>query len=83
MNTKVQTAIKGSAIALAMLLATGCTGMQNDIDALKTRVDLLEQEVAAANAAAANSASALAFRRLCRSACSMMEVSFSSSPSVS
>ena len=47
-----------TAIAAAVLV-TGCTGMQGDIDALKTRVDLLEQEVAAANAAAANSTAAL------------------------
>jgi hypothetical protein len=59
MDSKIQTAIKGCVVALVMVMATGCTGMQNDIDALKTRVDLLEQEVAAANAAAANSTAAL------------------------
>jgi len=59
MDSKIQTAIKGCVVALIMVMATGCTGMQSDIDALKTRVDLLEQEVAAANAAAANSTAAL------------------------
>jgi hypothetical protein len=59
MDSKIQTAIKVCVVALVMVMATGCTGMQNDIDALKTRVDLLEQEVAAANAAAANSTAAL------------------------
>lgn len=53
MNSKTKIAIKGAAVTLAALLATGCTGMQGDIDALKTRVDLLEQEVATANANAA------------------------------
>ena len=56
---KTQKAIKLCAAILATALMTGCAGMQNDIDALKTRVDLLEQEVAAANAAAANSAAAM------------------------
>ena len=50
MNTKVQTAIKVSAIALAMVLATGCTGLQNQIDALETKVGQLEQQVAADDA---------------------------------
>lgn len=59
MNTKVQTAIKGSAIALAMVLATGCTSMQNQIDALETKVGQLEQQVATANANSANASSAL------------------------
>ncbi|MGI9291444.1 MAG: Lpp/OprI family alanine-zipper lipoprotein [Gammaproteobacteria bacterium] len=56
---KIQKAIKLCAAILATVVMTGCAGMQNDIDALKTRVDLLEQEVAAANAAAANSAAAM------------------------
>ncbi len=56
---KVQKAIKGIAVLLAVTLLSGCAGMQSDIDALKTRVDLLEQEVAAANAASANSAAAM------------------------
>ena len=61
MNRKVQTAIKGLTITTVIALATGCasTGTQEEIDALKTRVDLLEQEVAAANAAAAESGAAL------------------------
>jgi hypothetical protein len=56
---KVQKAIKGCAVLLAVMLVSGCTGMQSDIDALKTRVDLLEQEVAAANASSANSTAAM------------------------
>jgi hypothetical protein len=56
---RTQKAIRICALFLAMVVMTGCTGMQSDIDALKTRVDLLEQEVAAANAAAANSAAAM------------------------
>jgi len=59
MNTKVQTAIKGSVIAIAMVLATGCTSMQNQIDALETKVGQLEQQVASANANSANASSAL------------------------
>ncbi len=64
MDSKVKTAHRGYAgilaLAAATLLTTGCTsGMQSDLDALKTRVGLLEEEVAAANAAAANSATAL------------------------
>jgi murein lipoprotein len=59
MNTKVQTAIKVSAIALAMVLATGCTGMQNQIDSLETKVGQLEQQVASANANSANASTAL------------------------
>jgi hypothetical protein len=59
MNTKVQTAIKVSAIALAMVLATGCTGTQNQIDALETKVGQLEQQVASANANSANASTAL------------------------
>jgi len=59
MNMKVQTAIKVSAIALAMVLATGCTGTQNQIDALETKVGQLEQQVASANANSANASTAL------------------------
>ena len=58
MNRKVQTAIKGSVIALALVLATGCTSIENRLDQLETKVGLLEQEVAAANANAANAAAA-------------------------
>lgn len=57
MNSKTRTAIKASALSLALLAATGCTsGMQTDVDALKSRVDQLEQELEAAQA---NSAAAL------------------------
>jgi hypothetical protein len=59
MNKKVQTAIKGSVIAIAMVLATGCTSMQNQIDALETKVGQLEQQVASANANAAVGPTAL------------------------
>ena len=61
MNRNVQTAIKVLTITTVIAMATGCasTGTQEEIDALKTRVDLLEQEVAAANAAAAESGAAL------------------------
>jgi len=58
MNRTVQTAIKVSAIAVAMVLATGCTSLENRIDQLETKVGLLEQEVAAANANAAKGAAA-------------------------
>jgi outer membrane murein-binding lipoprotein Lpp len=50
MNNKVQTAIKGSALVLAVLLASGCTSIENRLDALESKVGQLEQEVAAANA---------------------------------
>lgn len=59
MNKQVQTAIKGSALVLATLLATGCTSLENRIDALETKVGQLEQEVATANANAANAPVAL------------------------
>ena len=59
MNKKVQTAIKGSVIAIAMVLATGCTSLQNQIDALETKVGQLEQQVASANANSANASAAL------------------------
>ncbi|HJP03641.1 MAG TPA: Lpp/OprI family alanine-zipper lipoprotein [Gammaproteobacteria bacterium] len=53
MNKKVQTAIKASAIAMIVVLASGCTSVENRLDQLETKVGLLEQEVATANAAAA------------------------------
>jgi hypothetical protein len=56
MTKKVQTAIKGTAVLLAMFIATGCTGVQNQVDALETRVGQLEQQVSADNS---NSGSAL------------------------
>jgi hypothetical protein len=59
MNNKVQTAIKGTAAVLVILLASGCSGMQNQIDSLESKVGQLEQEVAAANANSANGTAAL------------------------
>ncbi|MBS94303.1 MAG: hypothetical protein CL799_07685 [Chromatiales bacterium] len=58
MNKKVQTAIKASAIAMIVVLASGCTSVENRLDQLETKVGLLEQEVATANASAANAAAA-------------------------
>ncbi len=49
----MKTIIKVSAVTLAMALATGCTNVENRMDALETQVGLLEQEVAAAKASAA------------------------------
>jgi hypothetical protein len=64
MGIKVQTAIKGCLLALVMVVSVGCTtGMQSDLDALNTRVDLLEQEVQSAKAAKAASANAAAAMR--------------------
>jgi hypothetical protein len=52
--------ILAATAALTVLLATGCTsGIKDDISALQSRVDVLEQEVAANKAAAANSTAAL------------------------
>ena len=59
MNNKVQTAIKGSALVLAILMASGCTTINNRLDALETKVGQLEQEVAVANANSANASAAL------------------------
>jgi len=59
MNNKVQTAIKGTAAVLAILLATGCSGINNRLDSLESQVGQLEQEVATANANAANGSAAL------------------------
>ena len=58
MNTKVQTAIKGSAVALALILASGCAS-QERIQNLETKVGLMEQDIAMAKSDAANAASAL------------------------
>ena len=53
MNMKIQTAIKASAVALAILLTTGCsTELQNQVDALNARVDSLSSDVARAQSAA-------------------------------
>jgi hypothetical protein len=59
MNRKVQTVIKGSAIAIAIILASGCSSIDNRLDQLETKVGLLEQEVAVANANAANGVAAM------------------------
>ncbi len=58
MNTKVQTAIKGSAIALALVLASGCAS-QERLQTLETKVSAMEQDVAMAKSDASNAASAL------------------------
>lgn len=80
MNHKVQTAIKGSAIVLALVLATGCTSLENRVDQLETRIGLLEQDVATAktgsaaaqrtaDAAKANADAALAAARQSQACC--------------
>lgn len=53
MSTKIQTVIKASAVAIALLLATGCSGVQSQIDALDARVDDLAQAQSAETASAA------------------------------
>jgi hypothetical protein len=50
MNTKI--AIKAGIAALAVMLATGCTGNQKEQEALTARVDQLARDVAAAKSAA-------------------------------
>lgn len=60
MNTKVQTAIKGSIVVIAMLLATGCTGTKNRLDALETKVGMLEQQVASSSSNASSAVNAAA-----------------------
>ena len=65
MSTKIQTVIKASAVAIALLLATGCSGVQSQIDALDARVDDLAQ---AQSASAASSATVGELRRLAISA---------------
>jgi len=52
MNMKIQTAIKGSAIALVFLVATGCAATQSNVDELSARVDALAADVARAQSAA-------------------------------
>jgi murein lipoprotein len=51
MNMKIQTAIKGTAIALAFLVATGCASTST-MDELNARVDSLAADVARAQSAA-------------------------------
>lgn len=60
MNTKVQTAIKGSVVVIAMLLATGCTQTKAQIEALETKVGMLEQQVASASSNASSAVNAAA-----------------------
>ena len=60
MNTKVQTAIKGSVVVIAMLLATGCTSINNRLDALETKVGMLEQQVASSSSNASSAVNAAA-----------------------
>jgi len=60
MNTKVQTAIKGSVVVIAMLLATGCTNTKERLDALETKVGMLEQQVASASSNASSAVNAAA-----------------------
>ncbi|NND36303.1 MAG: hypothetical protein HKN81_04125 [Gammaproteobacteria bacterium] len=53
MNKKLQTVIKGSAVALAIMLTTGCAAeLQSQVDALNARVDTLASDVARAQSAA-------------------------------
>ncbi len=54
MNNKVQTAIKVSAITLAMVVLSGCAANEARLDALETQHGLMEQEVAAAKSSAAS-----------------------------
>jgi hypothetical protein len=65
MNTKIQTVIKAGAVAIALLLATGCSGLQSQIDALDARVDDLAQ---GQSAEAASLATVGELRRLAISA---------------
>jgi uncharacterized lipoprotein YajG len=60
MSTKIQTVIKASAVAVTLLLVTGCAGVQSQIDALDARVDDLAQ---AQSASAASSATVGDLRR--------------------
>jgi len=61
MSTKIQTVIKAGAVAVTLLLVTGCAGsMQSQIDALDARVDDLAQ---AQSASAASSATVGDLRR--------------------
>ena len=46
MSTKIQTVIKASAVAIALLLATGCANLQTQIDAIDARVDSLAADTA-------------------------------------
>ena len=65
MSTKIQTVIKAGAVAIALLLATGCSGLQSQIDALDARVDDLAQ---AQSDSTASSATVGELRRMAASA---------------
>jgi hypothetical protein len=62
MNKNIQTAIKVGAVALAIVVSTGCASMQSENDALSARVDQLEvnlaQALSTADAAGANASEA-------------------------
>ncbi len=60
MSTKIQTVIKAGAVAVTLLLVTGCAGLQSQIDALDARVDDLAR---AQSASAASSATVGDLRR--------------------
>ena len=50
---KIQTAIKASAVALVILVTTGCSAeLQSQVDALNARVDAMSSDVARAQSAA-------------------------------
>ncbi len=65
MSTKLQTVIKAGAVAVTLLLVTGCAGVQSQIDALDARVDDLAQ---AQSASAASSATVGELRRMAAAA---------------
>jgi hypothetical protein len=65
MSTKIQTVIKAGAVAVTLLLVTGCAGLQSQIDALDARVDDLAQ---AQSASAASSATVGELRRMAAAA---------------
>jgi len=50
--------IKATAVALAMVVLTGCAANESRLDAIDTKIGLLEQEVAAAQSSAASAAAA-------------------------
>ena len=53
MNKKLQTVIKGSAVALAVMLTVGCSAeLQSQVDASNARIDTLASDVARALSAA-------------------------------
>ena len=52
MNMNIQSAMKGSAILLAALIASGCAATASNMDELSSRVDALAADVARAQSAA-------------------------------